>query len=157
MSVPPIPEGYHTVTPYLVVKGAARAIEFYKNAFGAQELYRLDGPGGQVMHAEIKIGDSPVMLADEVPQMQAVSPETLGGTPVSLMIYTEDSDALAARAVEAGITVKRPVADQFYGHRSGTFLDPFGHMWTLSTVKEIVTAEQMEERLKAAMSQQKPG
>jgi PhnB protein len=155
MSVPPIPEGYHTVTPYLIVKGAARAIEFYEKAFGARELYRLDGPGGQVMHAEIKIGDSPIMLADEVPQMQAVSPESLGGTPIHLMIFTEDVDALAARAVAAGLTVKRPVADQFYGHRSGTFVDPFGHLWTLSTQKEIVTAEQMEERMKAAMAQRK--
>ncbi len=155
MSVPPIPEGYHSVTPYLIVKDAPRAIEFYKTAFGAEELFRMDGPGGRVMHAEIKIGNSPLMLTEEVPKMNAMSPETLGGTPVSLLIYTEDADALAARGVAAGLTVKQEMNDTFYGHRSGTFLDPFGHLWTLSTQKEIVTAEQMEERMKAAMAQRK--
>jgi PhnB protein len=157
MSVPPIPEGYHSLTPYLHVKDAARAIEFYKKAFGAEELFRMEGPGGRVAHAEIKIGDSPLMLSDEAPEMNALSPETLGGTPVSLLIYTEDVDALAARAVAAGLTVRREVMDQFYGHRSGTFVDPFGHIWTLSTQKEILTPEEMDERLKAAMSQHKPG
>lgn len=157
MSVPAIPAGFHSVTPYLIVKGAARAIAFYKSAFGAEELFRMEGPGGSVAHAEIKIGDSPIMLADEFPEMMAVGPETLGGTSVGLVIYAEDADALAARGLAAGLTVKREVKDQFYGHRSGTFLDPFGHLWTLSTQKEILTPEEMSERMKAAMSQQSPG
>ncbi len=145
----PIPEGYHTITPYLIINGAADAIEFYKKAFGATELFRMGGPGGKVMHAEMKIGDSPLMLADEFPEMGYRSPKSLGGTPVSLMLYVEDVDALAAQATAAGAKVMRPVQDQFYGDRSGTFVDPFGHVWTISTHKEDVPMEEMKRRMAA--------
>jgi len=147
--VKPIPDGYHTVTPYLVVSNAAAAIDFYKKAFNASETMRMNGPGGKVMHAEIKIGDSPVMLADEFPEMGARSPQSLGGAPVSLMIYVEDVDKVAAQASKAGATTTRPVKDQFYGDRSGTFTDPFGHVWTISTHKENVSAEEMKKRMAA--------
>src|ERR1700731_4481401 len=113
--VKPIPEGYHSATPYLIVKDAARAIEFYKRAFGATELLRIAAPGGKIGHAEIKIGDSPIMLADEVPDMGALSPESLGGTPVSILLYVEDVDAVTSRALSAGAKTLRPVKDQFYG------------------------------------------
>jgi PhnB protein len=149
-----IPKGYHTATPYLVMKGAADAIAFYKKAFGAVELFRMPGPGGSVMHAEIKIGDSPIMLADEQPQMGYRGPHALGGTPVSIMLYVKDVDAMAAQAVAAGATVQRPVIDQFYGDRSGTFGDPFGHVWTISTHIEDVHHEEMQKRMHAMMSQQ---
>jgi PhnB protein len=148
-----IPKGYHTATPYLVMKGAADAIEFYKKAFGAVELFRMPGPGGSVMHAEIKIGDSPIMLADEHPQMGHRGPHVLGGTPVSIMLYVKDVDAVAAQAVAAGATVQRPVVDQFYGDRSGTFGDPFGHVWTISTHIEDVHHEEMQKRMYAMMAQ----
>jgi PhnB protein len=151
MAVKPIPDGYHSVTPYLIVKGAAQAIEFYKKAFGAVELFRFPGPGGQIGHAEIQLGDSRVMLADEHPQMGAVSPQTVGGTSVGLCLYVPDVDALAGRAVAAGARVERPVQDQFYGDRSGTFSDPFGHKWTLATHKEDVSPEEMQRRLAALM------
>jgi len=154
MAVKPIPEGYHTVTPYLVVKGGARALDFYKQAFGAKELFRFPGPGGKIMHAEIKIGDSPIMLADEFPEMGATSPESLGGTPVGIMLYVENVDALFNKAVAAGAKVSRPVIDQFYGDRSGTVTDPFGHKWTIATHKEDVSPEEMQKRAAAA---QKPG
>jgi PhnB protein len=142
-----IPDGYHTVTPYLCVKGAAGAIDFYKKAFGAVELVRMPDPSGKVMHAEIKIGDSHIMMADEHPEMNFTSPKSLGGTPVCLCLYVEDVDALAARAVAAGATQIRPVKDQFYGDRSGTFADPFGHIWTISTHKEDVSPEEMKRRM----------
>src|ERR1700732_237560 len=129
----PIPDGYHSVTPYLIVKGAAQAIEFYKKAFGATELMRMPQPGGKVGHAEIKIGDSPIMLADEFPEMGARSPQALGGSPVRIAPCGADVDALASQAVAAGAKVVRPVKDQFYGDRSGTFTDPFGHIWTIAT------------------------
>ncbi len=145
----PIPEGYHTITPYLIINGAADAIEFYKKAFGATELFRMGGPGDKVMHAEMKIGDSPLMLADEFPEMGYRGPKALGGTPVSLMLYVEDVDALAAQATAAGAKVMRPVQDQFYGDRSGTFVDPFGHVWTISTHKEDVPMEEMKRRMAA--------
>jgi PhnB protein len=148
----PIPEGYHTATPYLIVQGAAKAIEFYKKAFGATELFRMPGPGDQVMHAEIKIGNSPIMLADEMPEMGYRGPQALGGTPVSLMLYIEDVDALAGRATVAGARVLRPVQDQFYGDRSGTFQDPFGHVWTIATHKEDVPLEEMRRRVAAAQA-----
>ena len=151
MAVKPIPEGYHTVTPYLVVQGAAKALEFYKKAFGATELVRMPGPGGKVMHAEIRIGDSPVMLADEFPEMDARGPQALGGTPVGLCIYVENVDALFDRAVTAGAKVLRPVVDQFYGDRSGTVADPFGHKWTIATHKEDVSPEEMKRRMAALM------
>jgi PhnB protein len=149
MAVKPIPDGYHTVTPYLVVQGASKALDFYKKAFGATELFRMPGPGGKVMHAEIKIGDSPVMLADEFPEMDARGPQALGGTPVGLMIYCEDVDAVFDRAVTAGAKVLRPVVDQFYGDRSGTLSDPFGHKWTIATHKEDVPMAEMQRRMAA--------
>src|SRR4051812_20378147 len=131
MATRPIPEGYHTATPYLIVKGAAAAIDFYKKAFGATELMRLADPGGRVGHAEVKIGDSPIMLADEFPEMGSRSPQTLGGSPVGIALYVEDADAVFNAAVAAGAKVKRPMADQFYGDRTGTVEDPFGHVWTV--------------------------
>lgn len=146
----PIPEGYHTATPYLIIKGAADAIEFYKKAFGATELMRMPMPGGKIGHAEIKIGDSPIMLADEYPEMGYKSPETLGGSPVSIMIYVEDVDAVFSQAIAAGGKEKQPVKDQFYGDRLGTLEDPFGHVWHVSTHKEDVSMEEMEKRAKAA-------
>jgi PhnB protein len=153
MPVKPIPDGYHTVTPYLIVKDAARAIEFYKNAFGATELMRMADPNGKVGHAEIRVGDSHVMLADEFPDMGFRGPQSLGGSPVGLVLYVEDVDAVAARAVAAGATVLRPVKDRFYGDRSGTFTDPFGHVWTISTHKEDLSPEEVRRRSEAAMKQ----
>jgi PhnB protein len=151
-----VPKGYHTVTPYLIVKGAAAAIEFYKKAFGAKELVRMPGPDGSVMHAEIKIGDSPIMLGDENPQMDTRGPKALGGTPVGICLYVKDVDALAAQAVAAGATVQRPVMDQFYGDRSGTFGDPFGHQWTIATHIEDVSPQEMRKRMQAAMPPSPP-
>ncbi len=153
MPVKPIPDGYHTVTPYLYIRGAAAAIDFYKKAFGATEMFRMPGPGGRVMHAEIKIGDSPIMLADEFPDMGARSPQTLGGVSSSILLYVEDVDARFARAVEAGAKVQRPLKDQFYGDRSGTVEDPYGHVWTIATHKEDVSAEDMQRRAADAMKQ----
>ena len=145
-----IPDGYHTATPYLIIRGAADAIEFYKKAFGATELFRFPAPGGKIGHAEIKIGDSPIMLADEYPEMGYKGPQSLGGSPVSLMIYVEDVDTVFNRAVTAGASVKEAVQDKFYGDRTGTLTDPFGHVWHVSTHKEDVSAEEMERRAKAA-------
>ena len=153
MAVQAIPTGYHSVTPYLYVRDAARAIEFYKEAFGATELMRLPAPGGKVMHAEIKIGDSPVMLADEFPEQGAVSPQSLGGSGVGLMVYVADVDAMARRAVAAGAKEVRPVQDQFYGDRAGTYLDPFGHQWTIATHVEDVPPEEIDRRFAAMMGQ----
>jgi PhnB protein len=149
MSVKPIPEGYHSVTPYLIIRGASDAIEFYKKAFGATELFRMPTPDGKVGHAEIKIGDSPIMLADEYPDMGYNGPQSIGGTPVSLMIYVEDVDTVFNRAVDAGATVKEALQDKFYGDRIGTLVDPFGHRWHVSTHKEDVSMEEMQERMKA--------
>ena len=143
--VQPIPAGYHTVTPYLMVRGAARAIDFYRNAFGASEVMRFNEPSGRVAHAEIRIGDSHVMLADESDTYR--SPQTLGGAGASLMLYVEDVDRTFARAVAAGATVQRPVADQFYGDRTGTIVDPFGHVWSIGTHKEDVSMEEMQRRM----------
>jgi len=148
-NVKPIPDGYHSVTPYLIIKGAADAIEFYKKAFGATELFRMEHQG-QVGHAEIKIGDSPIMLADEQPGMGYVSPKTLGGTPVSLMIYVEDVDTIYTQAIKSGGEEVKALQDQFYGDRSGTLKDPFGHVWTVATHKEDVTPEEMDKRIAAA-------
>jgi PhnB protein len=153
MAVQPIPDGYHTLTPDLIVKGAAQAIEFYTKAFGARELCRMADPSGKVGHAEIQMGDSPLMLADEHPELGFRSPQSIGGTPVSLLLYVEDVDAVAAQAVAAGAKVLRPVKDQFYGDRSGTFADPFGHVWTIATHKEDVPPEEMEKRAAAAMKE----
>ncbi len=149
-AVKPIPEGYHSVTPYLIISGAADAIEFYKKAFGAIELLRMPYPDGKIGHAEIKIGDSPIMLADEVPDMKYLSPKTLGGSPVSILLYVEDVDTVFNRAVAAGATQDRPVEDKFYGDRAGSLIDPFGHTWHVATHKEDVTPEEMERRSKAA-------
>ena len=151
MAVKPIPEGYHSVTPYLIVKGAAAAIDFYKKAFGASELFRFPMPDGQIGHSEIKIGDSHIMLADEPQdpvhqQMGHKAPKSLGGTTIGIMLYVEDVDAVAKQAVAAGAKEIRPVMNQFYGDRSGTFLDPFGHIWTIGTHKEDVSPEEMQRR-----------
>jgi len=146
----PIPEGYHSVTPHLIVDGGVAALEFYKKAFGAVELFRFPSPDGKVGHAEIKIGDSPVMLADEYPDMGYKGPQSIGGSPVSLMIYVEDVDTIFNQAVTAGATVKESLQDKFYGDRLGTVIDPFGHIWHLSTHKEDVSLEEMERRAKAA-------
>ncbi|MGC1272923.1 MAG: VOC family protein [Planctomycetaceae bacterium] len=154
MAVQAKPEGYHSVTPYLICKDAASALEFYKTALGATELMRMPGPDGSIMHAEFKIGDSPVMIGEESPAWDAHSPASLGGTPVGLCIYVENCDAVFDRAVAAGATVKKPVADQFYGDRSGTVTDPFGHQWTISTHKEDVPPEQMTQRFDDWMAKQ---
>ncbi len=145
----PIPEGYHSVTPYLIIKGATEAIDFYKKAFGATELFRMPAPGGKIGHAEIKIGDSPIMLADESPEMGYKSPQSLGGSPISIMIYVADVDTVFKQAVAAGGKEQRPVKDQFYGDRSGTLEDPFGHVWHVATHKEDVSPEEMERRMKS--------
>ena len=157
MAAKPIPAGYHTVTPYLIINGAARALEFYKSAFGAEERFRMGDPSGRVAHAEIQIGNSMVMLADEQPQMGFKGPPSPGATPVSMHLYVEDVDALAARAIAAGAKVMRPVQDQFYGDRSGTFIDPFGHVWTISTHKEDIPPDEMSRRAQAAMKQKQQG
>ena len=157
MAVKPIPEGYHSVTPYLIINGAADAIEFYKKAFGATELFRFPAPDGKIGHAEIKIGDSPIMLADEFAEMGYKGPQALGGSPVSLMIYLEDVDAVFNRAVEAGASVKEAVQDKFYGDRTGTLTDPFGHVWHVATHKEDVSMEEMEQRAKAASAKASGG
>ena len=143
-----IPDGYEGVTPYLICRNAEAAIEFYKKAFGAEVLFRIGQPG-MVGHAELKIGNAIIMMADEHPDMGPVSPETLGGTPVHLMIYVEDVDAFTREAIAAGLEVLRPVADQFYGDRSGQFKDPFGHIWSFATHKEDVTPEEMNTRAAA--------
>ena len=150
MAVKPIPEGYHTATPYLIIRDAAEAIEFYKRAFGAIELFRFPAPEGKIGHAEIKIGDSPIMLADEYPDMGYNSPKALGGSPVSLMLYVEDVDTVFNRAQAAGASVKEALTDKFYGDRTGTLVDPFGHIWHISTHTEDVSLEEMERRAKAA-------
>src|SRR5688572_2590764 len=152
MPVRPIPNGYHSVTPYLIIKNAAAAIEFYKRAFGATELYRLDGPGGTVAHAEVQIGDSRVMVSDEWPDFGALGPESRGGTTVGFCIYVEDCDAAFEKAVAAGGRAEKPVQDQFYGDRSGTIVDPFGHKWTLATHIEDVSMEEIERRMQAMAS-----
>lgn len=149
MAVKPIPEGYHSVTPYLVVNDAAGAIDFYKKAFGATELFRMPY-GDKIGHAEIKIGDSHVMLADENPQMGYVGPQAVTGTPFSLMIYVENVDTTYNEAIASGATEIKPLQDQFYGDRSGTLKDPYGHVWTIATHKEDVTPEEMDKRMAAA-------
>lgn len=149
MAVKYIPDGYHTATPYLIIKGAAKALDFYRKAFGATELMRMQGPDGKVGHAEIKIGNSPIMLADEFPDMGYKSPQSLGGSPVSIMLYVEDVDKTVERAVAEGAKITKPVQDQFYGDRNGSIHDPFGHVWTISTHVEDVSPEEMERRAEA--------
>jgi PhnB protein len=150
--VKPIPEGYHTATPYLIVKGAAEAIDFYKKAFGATELMRM-GDGKTIHHAEIKIGTSPIMLADEHVDMKAFSPATLGGSPITIMLYVENVDALFDQAVAAGAIVERPLANQFYGDRTAGLVDPFGHKWYIATHIEDVPHDELQKRAEAMQKQ----
>jgi uncharacterized glyoxalase superfamily protein PhnB len=151
MAVKPIPEGYHTLTPYLTVKDAARAIEFYKQAFGAQERGVMKGPDGKVMHAELKIGDSIIMLADEFPEYGSLSPQTSGGAGMGLHIYVDGVDAAFDRAVKAGAQVEMPVIDQFWGDRYGKLKDPFGHKWSIATHTKDMSADEMKRNMDEAM------
>ena len=146
-----IPKGYNTVTPYLVIKGAAKAIDYYKNVFGATEVMRMAGPDGKVGHAELKIGDSHIMLADENPAMGYRSAESIGASKVSLLVYIPDCDQVVAKAVAAGAKLLKPVQDQFYGDRSGFIQDPFGHLWGVATHKEDLSQKEMDERARKAM------
>ena len=155
MAVNPIPEGYHSVTPYLVIDGAEEAIRFYTQALGATEVLRLP-MGGKIGHAEIKIGDSHVMLSDEWPDMDIRGPKSRGGATSSLMVYVPDVDAAFARAVAAGATIERPVEDQFYGDRNGSIVDPFGHRWTISTHVEDVPEDEIQRRMEAYSQQARP-
>ena len=153
--VKPIPEGYHSVTPYLVIDGAAKAIDFYRDALGATEVLRMP-MGDKIGHAEIKIGDSHVMLSDEWPDMNLLGPARRGGATASLMVYVEDVDSAFKRAIDAGATKERDVQDQFYGDRSGSLIDPFGHRWTISTHVEDVAPEEMQRRMDAFSKQAEP-
>jgi len=146
MAVKPIPDGYHTVTPYLICKGAAQALDFYKHAFGAKEELRMAGPDGSVSHAEITIGDSRLMLGEEHPAMGARSPATIGGSGTGIMLYVEDVDKMFQNALKAGATQTQPVQDKFYGDRMGTLTDPFGHVWHIATHIEDVSPEEMSRR-----------
>ena len=152
-NVKPIPDGFHSVTPYLYERNAAEAIDFYKAVFGAVEILRMPGPGGKIMHAEISIGDSRVMLADENPQMNALGPLSVGGAASSFYVYVEDVDSVVRKAEAEGATLTRPVKDQFYGDRSGSFADPFGYTWSVATHIEDVSPEEVGRRAVAAMSQ----
>jgi PhnB protein len=147
--VKPIPDGYPRVMPYLVVDGASAAIDFYKEVLGATERFRMDGPDGKIGHAELEIGDSVVMLADEFPEMGAKAPKAYGGSPVSMMVYVEDVDATFEVALKAGATTVRPVENMFYGDRMGTFVDPFGHSWSVGTHIEDVPPDEMAKRAAA--------
>ena len=153
MAVKPIPEGYSTISPSLAVDDAAKAIDFYKNAFGATERMRMDAPGGKVAHAELQVGDSVLMLGDTMPQSTARAPKELGGTSAVLMLYVEDADAFVQRALDAGATVTMPLADMFWGDRFGQIADPFGHQWAVATHIEDVPPGEMEERAKKAMAE----
>jgi uncharacterized glyoxalase superfamily protein PhnB len=148
-AVKPIPEGFHSITPHLAVRDAAKALAFYAKAFGAEEHFRMPGPGGIVMHAEMQIGDSKFMLGEEDPERGASSPQTIGGSPVSLMVYVKDVDAAFERAEKAGCTVQMPLEDMFWGDRYGKLQDPFGHHWSLATHKEDVAPEEMAKRMAA--------
>ncbi len=152
MSVQPVPEGYHTLTPYLAVDDAAKAIEYYARAFGAKERVRMDAPDGKIGHAELEIGDSLVMLSDPFPQASTRPPSDLGGTSASVFVYVEDVDAVVKKAVAEGATITTEVEDQFWGDRFGTITDPFGHVWAIATHVEDVPPEEMAERAKAAMA-----
>jgi len=155
-NVKPIPEGYHSLTPYLIIDGATEALEYYKKAFGAIELFRMPH-GDKIGHAEMKIGDSPFMLSDEHPEMGYKGPKSIGGSAVGLMIYVDDCDAVFKQALAAGGTEKKALQDQFYGDRSGTLEDPFGHIWTVATHKEDVTPEEIGKRLAAMAAGGKQG
>lgn len=152
--VKPVPQGYHTATPYLTIKNAARALDFYKKAFGAQEVARMDAPDGKVAHAEIKVGDSMIMIAEEMPGSGNRSPESLGGTTASIFLYVDNADAIFDRAVSAGAQVETALADMFWGDRYGRLKDPFGHSWSVATHKEDVAPAEMEKRMQEAMSKQ---
>jgi len=152
--VKPIPEGYHSLTPYFVVSNAAEAIEFYKNALGAVERFRMEGPGDSVAHAEIQIGSSVLMLSDENPEQGAVSPQTLGGSPVHVLLYVEDVDAGYRQALAAGATEVMPPMDMFWGDRFGKFSDPYGHNWSIATHTEDISPEEMQERAQEAFAPQ---
>jgi PhnB protein len=145
-----IPEGYSAITPYLVIKGAAAAIDFYKKAFGATEIMRMPQPDGRIGHAELRIEGSFIMLADEFPEMDHIGPKTLGGTPMSLLLYVENADATFERSVSLGSKVIKPLQDQFYGDRSGFLEDPFGHRWAIATHMEDVSPEEMKRRMASA-------
>ena len=145
----PVPQGYHHITPYLIIKGAAAAMDFYKDVFGATEIMRMPQPNGRIGHAEMKMGDSFIMLADEHPEMDIVSPTTLGNSTVGILLYVDDADATFNKAVSRGAKVNKEMADQFYGDRSGTVIDPFGHKWTIATHVEDVSPEEMERRMAA--------
>lgn len=149
MSTKPIPEGYHTLTPYLNVRGAVQAIDFYKAAFGATEIMRMSMPDGSIAHAEMRIGDSPFMFADESDQWNNPSPIKLGGVTGGIMLYVEDVDTVFRRAVDAGATIEQDLTDQFYGDRTGTVIDPFGHRWMIATHIEDVDEKELERRLAA--------
>jgi PhnB protein len=148
-TVNPIPHGMHTITPHLVCNGAAAAIEFYKEAFGAVEVDRLAGPGGKLMHAMLRIGDSPLMLVDEFPEMQALGPQALGGSPVTIHLSVVDADAAFRRAVAAGATTRMPVTDMFWGARYGMVQDPFGHLWSMATQVRNLSIEQVADAMKS--------
>jgi PhnB protein len=152
MATQPIPEGYSTISPYLAVDDAAEAIEYYKKAFGAEETERMEAPGGKIGHAELKIGDSHLLLSDPFPQASTTPPKELGGTSASIFMYVEDVDAVVQKAVDAGATVTMEVEDQFWGDRFGSITDPFGHNWSIATHIEDLTPEEIEERGKAAMA-----
>lgn len=149
MAAKPIPDNYPLITPYLCVDGAAKAIEFYTKAFAASERLRIAAPEGKVGHAELVIGKSLIMLADEYPEMQFRSPATLGGSPVTIHLYVEDVDAFCQRAVAAGAQIVQPIEDRFYGDRNGTLKDPFGHVWSIATHKEDVSQEELQKRAAA--------
>jgi PhnB protein len=156
MSVKPIPEGYHTLTPFLTVRDAARAIEFYKQAFGAKERGVMKGPDGKVMHAELLIGDSIIMLSDEFPEYGALSPQSSGGAGMGLHIYVDGVDAAFERAVKAGAQVEMPVTDQFWGDRYGKLKDPFGHKWSIATHTKDMAGDEMKSAMDEAMANMKP-
>jgi uncharacterized glyoxalase superfamily protein PhnB len=150
-----IPEGFHSVTPNLVIKDASKAIDWYKQVLGAQELYRMPGPDGRLMHAEIKIGNSVIMVTDEMPEMGGKGPHSLGGTPVSMMIYCDDADAVFNRAVGAGATVRTPLEDGFWGDRWGMVIDPFGHVWGMATRKKNLSIPEMKQAMETFMANYK--
>ena len=152
-SIRPIPEGFRTITPHIIVRDASRAIDFYKQAFGATEINRMQGPNGGIMHAELRIGDSILMLADEFPGMGALSPLSIGGTPVSIHLYVEDVDSVTQQAIAAGATVKMPVSDMFWGDRYGIVADPFGHQWSIATHAQDLTEAEMQQGAIKAMAQ----
>jgi PhnB protein len=153
-TVKAVPAGFHTVTPHLTVNDAAKALDFYSRAFGAKEQVRMPGPDGHIIHAQTMIGDSPILLAEEMPGMGGKGPLAIGGTPVTLHIYTDDADALFARAVAAGATVRMPMEDMFWGDRYGQVVDPFGHVWAIGQHKKDMTPDEMKKAMAEAFSQQ---